>query len=170
VVKPQVDVQRRWASLRLRPWRWHRDLAWPACSATLLGVAASGIAFRSTATPSTPSVALACRWRPLDLARARGDEVAPRVMSKLSQCVFLHIVELTERGARTAPVGLILSHLAEEDKTRPLQGLGDPDGVDDAVEWCAQVRHGDIRGVLLWEQSVLLLWKKAFRRRALGTR
>jgi hypothetical protein len=70
-------------------------------------------------------------------------------MSKLGQYVSMHIVELAERGARTAPVGLVLSHLAEEDEARPLQGLGDPGGVDDAVEWCAQVHHGDVRGVLL---------------------
>jgi hypothetical protein len=69
-----------------------------------------------------------------------------------------------------APVGLVLSHLAEEDETRPLQGLGDPGGIDDAVEWCAQVHHRDIRGILLWEWSVLLLWKKAFGRRALRAR
>jgi hypothetical protein len=80
----------------------------------------------------------------------------------------MHVVELAERGARAAPVGLILSHLAEEDETRPLQGLGDPGGVDDAAEGCAQVHHGDIRGVLLWERSILLLRKKAFGRRALG--
>jgi hypothetical protein len=38
------------------------------------------------------------------------------------------------------------------------------------VEWCTQVHDGDIRGVLLWEWSVLLLWKKAFERRACGAR
>jgi hypothetical protein len=78
-------------------------------------------------------------------------------MSKLGRCVSMHIVELAEHGARTVPVDLILSHLAEEDEARPLQGLGDPGGVDGAVEWCAQVHHGNIRGVLLWERSVLLL-------------
>jgi hypothetical protein len=120
VVKPQVDVQRRWASLRLQPWRWHRDLAWPPCSATLLGAAASGVAAQSTATLSAPSMALACRWRPLDLAEARGGKAAPWVMSKLGRCVFMHVVELAERGARTTPVGLVLRHLAEENETRPL--------------------------------------------------
>jgi hypothetical protein len=170
VVKPQVDVQRRWASLRLRPWRWHWNLAWPACSATLLGTVASGIVARSTAILSAPSVALACRWRLLDLARAHGGEVALRVMSKLDRCVSMHVVELAECGARTAPVGLVLSHLAEVDETRPLQGLGDPGGVDDVVEWCAHVHHGDIRGVLLWERCILLLRKKAFGRRALRAR
>jgi hypothetical protein len=91
-------------------------------------------------------------------------------MSKLGRCVFMHVIELAERGARTAPVGLVLSHLAEEDETHLLQGLGDPGGVDDMVEGCAQVHHGDIRGILLWERSVLLLWKKAFGRQALGAR
>jgi hypothetical protein len=61
----------------------------------------------------------------------------------------MHVVELAECGARAALVGLILSHLAEEDETRPLQGLGDPGGVDDAVERCTQVHDGDVRGVLL---------------------
>jgi hypothetical protein len=80
----------------------------------------------------------------------------------------MHVVELAERGACAAPVGLVLGHLAEEDKTRPLQGLGDPGGVNDTVEGCAQVHHGDVRGVLLWDRSILLLWKKVFGRRALG--
>jgi hypothetical protein len=68
-----------------------------------------------------------------------------------------------------APVGLVLSHLAEEDETHLLQGLGDPGGID-AAEGSAQVHHGDVRGVLLWEWSILLLWRKAFRRRALRAR
>jgi hypothetical protein len=89
-------------------------------------------------------------------------------MSKLGRCVSMHVVELAERGARATPVGLVLGHLAEEDKTCPLQDLGDPGGVDDAAEGCAQVHHGDIQGILLWERSILLLWKKAFGRRALG--
>jgi hypothetical protein len=80
----------------------------------------------------------------------------------------MHVVELAERGARAAPVGLVLSYLAEEDETCPLQGLGDPGGVDDAAEGCAQVHHGDVWGILLWERSILLLWRKAFGRRALG--
>jgi hypothetical protein len=69
----------------------------------------------------------------------------------------MHVVELAEHGARVAPVGLILSHLAKEDETRLLQGLGDPGGVDDAAEGYAQVHHGDVRGILLWERSILLL-------------
>jgi hypothetical protein len=72
-----------------------------------------------------------------------------QVTSELGRCISMHIVELAERGARAAPVGLVLSHLAEEDKTHPLQGLGDPGGVDDAVEGSTQVHHGDVRGVLL---------------------
>jgi hypothetical protein len=55
------------------------------------------------------------------------------------------------------PVGLVLSHLAEEDETRPLQGLGDPGKVDDAADGCVQVHHRDVRGGLLWEWSILLL-------------
>jgi hypothetical protein len=91
-------------------------------------------------------------------------------MSKLNRCVSMHVVELAERGARTVLVDLILSHLAEEYEARPLQGLRNLDGVDDVVEWCAQVHHGDVRGILLWERSVLLLWRKAFERRAHGAR
>jgi hypothetical protein len=104
------------------------------------------------------------------MVRARGDEAAPWVMSKLGRCVSMHVVELAERGARTAPVDLVLSHLTEEDEARLFQGLGDPGRVDDAVEWCAQVHHGSIRGILLWERSVLLLWRKAFERWARGAR
>jgi hypothetical protein len=70
-------------------------------------------------------------------------------MSKLGRCICMHIVELAERGARAAPVGLVLSHLAEEDETRLLQGLSDPGGVDDAAEGSVQVHHRDIWGVLL---------------------
>jgi hypothetical protein len=82
----------------------------------------------------------------------------------------MHVVELAERGARAAPVSLVLSHLTEEDETRPLQGLGDPGGIDDAAEGSTQVHHGDVRGILLWEWSILLLWRKVFRRRALRAR
>jgi hypothetical protein len=80
----------------------------------------------------------------------------------------MHVITLAERGACAAPVGLVLSYLAEEDETCPLQGLGDPGGVNDAADGCAQVHHRDVRGVLLWERSILLLWKKAFGRQALG--
>jgi hypothetical protein len=82
----------------------------------------------------------------------------------------MHVVELAERGARAAPVGLVLSHLAEENKARPLQGLGDSGGIDDVAEGSAQVHHRDVRGVPLWEWSILLPWRKAFGRRALGAR
>jgi hypothetical protein len=58
-----------------------------------------------------------------------------------------------ERGAQAAPSVFVIGHLAEEDEARPLQGLGNLDGVDDVVEWCAQVHDGDVRGVLLWEWS-----------------
>jgi hypothetical protein len=74
----------------------------------------------------------------------------------------MHVVELAERGARTAPAGLVLGHLAEEDEACPLQGLGDPGGVDDAAKGSTQVHHEDVRSVLLWEWSILLLRKRAF--------
>jgi hypothetical protein len=92
----------------------------------------------------------------------------PLAMSKLIRRVSMRVVELAERGARATPVDLILSHLAEENEARPLQGLRNLDGVDDVVEWCTQVHHGDVQGVLLWEWSILLLWKKAFEWRARG--
>jgi hypothetical protein len=58
-------------------------------------------------------------------------------MSKLNRRASLRIVELAEHGARSALGVLVLGHLAEENEARLLQGLGDPGGVDDAVEWCA---------------------------------
>jgi hypothetical protein len=82
----------------------------------------------------------------------------------------MRVVELAERGAHAASGIFILGHLAEEDEARPFQGLCDLDGVDDMVERCAQVHDGDIQGVLLWEWSVLLLWRKAFKRRPRGAR
>jgi hypothetical protein len=91
-------------------------------------------------------------------------------MSRLSRCVFMHVVELAERGAHSALSVLLLGHLAEENKARPLQGLGDPGGVDDAAEGCMQVHHGNVRGVLLWEWSILLLQRRAFQREACGAR
>jgi hypothetical protein len=60
----------------------------------------------------------------------------PWVMSKLNQHASLRIVELAERGAHSALGFLVLGHLGEENKACPLQGLGDPGGVDDVVEWC----------------------------------
>jgi hypothetical protein len=93
---------------------------------------------------------------------------ASRVMSTFNRRASMRVVELVEHGARSTLGVLVLGHLAKENKARPLQGLSDPGGVNDAVEWCVQVHHGDVRGVLLWERSVLLLWKKAFERRARG--
>jgi hypothetical protein len=85
MVKPQVDVQSQLASLRPLPWRWHRDLTWPASSASLLGAAASGVAARSMTALSVPPIALACRWRLQDLARVHSSEsmAAPLAMSEL---------------------------------------------------------------------------------------
>jgi hypothetical protein len=91
-------------------------------------------------------------------------------MSKLDRCDSMHIIELAKHGARATPVSLILNDLAEEYEARPLQGLRNLDGVDDMVEWCAQVHHGDVQGVLLWEWCALLLWRKAFEWRAGGAR
>jgi hypothetical protein len=80
----------------------------------------------------------------------------------------MHVIELAERGAHAASGVFILGHLAEENEACPFPGLHDLDGVDDVVKWCAQVHDGDVRGVLLWERSILLLWKKAIERRARG--
>jgi hypothetical protein len=74
---------------------------------------------------------------------------APLAMSKLIRRVSMRVVELAERGARATPVDLILGHLAEENKARLLQGLRNLDGVDDVVEWCAQIHDGDVRGILI---------------------
>jgi hypothetical protein len=93
---------------------------------------------------------------------------APLAMSEPIRRISTHVVELAERGAHAAPDDFILGHLAEKNEARPLQGLRNPGGVDDVIEWCAQVHDGDVRGVLLWEWSILLLWKKAFERRARG--
>jgi hypothetical protein len=124
VVKPQVDVQSRRAGLRPWPLCWHRDMAWPACSANLLGTVASGVAARSMTALSAPSTALACRWRPPDLARAHGGEARPRVMCRFGRCVSMHVIELAERGARPALSFFLLGHLAEENEAHPLQGPG----------------------------------------------
>jgi hypothetical protein len=61
----------------------------------------------------------------------------------------MRVVELTERGVHAASGIFILGRLAEENEARPFQGLCDLDGVDDVVEWCAQVHDGDVRGFLL---------------------
>jgi hypothetical protein len=91
-------------------------------------------------------------------------------MGEPGRCIFVHVVELPERGACAAPVSLALGHLAKENEARPLQGLGDPGGIDDAVEGNAQVHHVDVRGIPLWEWSVLLLRRWALERRALWAR
>jgi hypothetical protein len=93
-----------------------------------------------------------------------------RVMKKLHRCFSLHAVELTEHHTRLALSVFLLSYLAEEDEMRPLQGLGDPSGVNDAAEGCTQVHHGNIHGVSLWEWSILLLRRRAFQQEALGAR
>jgi hypothetical protein len=95
---------------------------------------------------------------------------APLAMSKLNRRVSMRDVELAEHGARSALGILVIGHLAEGNEAHPLQGFCNLDGVDDVVEWCVQVHHSDVRGVLLWEWSVLLLWRKAFERRARGAR
>jgi hypothetical protein len=82
----------------------------------------------------------------------------------------MRVIELVEHGAHAVSGVFILGHLVEEDEARLFQGLCNLDGVDNVVEWCAQVYDGDVRGVLLWERSVLLLWKKAFERWARGAR
>jgi hypothetical protein len=71
--------------------------------------------------------------------------------------ISMRVVELTERGAHVTPGSLLPGRPAEENEARPLQGLRDPGGVDDVVEQCTQVHDGDVRGVLLWEWSILLL-------------
>jgi hypothetical protein len=118
MVKPQMDVQSWLASLRPQPWRWHRDLTWPAIPTSLLVAAASGVASRRMTALSAPTMALACRRRLLDPAWARSGEsmAAPLVMSKLDRCVYMCVVELVERSARAAPGVFILGHLAEENK------------------------------------------------------
>jgi hypothetical protein len=86
--------------------------------------------------------------------------------NKLVRRISMHVVELAERGAHATPDSLLLGCPAEENEVRPLQGLCDPGGVDDVVERCTQVHDGDVRGVLLWERSILLLQRNAFERRA----
>jgi hypothetical protein len=141
-----MDVQSRLGSLRPQPWHWHQDLTRPAIFASLLGAVASGVAAQSTTTLSAPPIALVCRRRPLDLARARNSEsmATPLAMSKLISRVSTRVVELAECGAHAASGVFILGHLAKEDEARSLQGLYDLDGVDDMVEWCAQVNDGDV--------------------------
>jgi hypothetical protein len=63
---------------------------------------------------------------------------------KLVRRISMHVVELAERGAHVASGRLLPGRPAEENEARPLQGLCDPGGVDDAVERCAQVHDGDV--------------------------
>jgi hypothetical protein len=91
-------------------------------------------------------------------------------VDKLVRRVSMRIVELAERGAHAASGSLLLGRPAEENEACLLQGLRNLGGVDDVVERCTQVHDGDVRGVLLWEWSVLLLQRKAFERRARGAR
>jgi hypothetical protein len=56
----------------------------------------------------------------------------------------MRIVEPVEHGAHAVSGVFILGHLAEEDEVRPLQGLGDLDGVDDMIEQCVQVHDNDV--------------------------
>jgi hypothetical protein len=65
-------------------------------------------------------------------------------MSELVRCISMRIIELAEHGAHAAPGDFTISHLAEKNEARPLQGLQNPGGVDDVVEWCAQVHDGDV--------------------------
>jgi hypothetical protein len=44
----------------------------------------------------------------------------PRVMSKLHQCASLRVLELAELGAHSVLGVLVLGHLVEENKARPL--------------------------------------------------
>jgi hypothetical protein len=44
----------------------------------------------------------------------------PRVMSELDWRASLRVMELAEHGARSVLGVLVLGHLAEEDKARPL--------------------------------------------------
>jgi hypothetical protein len=76
---------------------------------------------------------------------------APLAMSKLIRRVSMRVIELVEHGAHPTLGDLIIGHLAEKNEACPLQGLRNLDGVDDVVEWCAQIHDGDLRGVLLWE-------------------
>jgi hypothetical protein len=89
-------------------------------------------------TLSVPPIALACRWRPLDLARAHGDESMAALLAtnKLVRRVSMCVVELVERGAHATPGSLLLGRPAEENEPRPLQGLRNLGGIDDVVEQC----------------------------------
>jgi hypothetical protein len=97
-----------------------------------------------------------------------GAMIASRAASFSSQRRTLHGVELMERGTHAMLSVFDVGRFVEECDARLLQSLGGLDGVDGMVEWCVQVHNGDIQGVLRWERSSFLLWKKAFERRARG--
>jgi hypothetical protein len=63
---------------------------------------------------------------------------------KFVQCISMRVIELEERGAHAAPGSLLLGRSAKENETRPLQGLRNSGGVDDAVERCVEVHDGDV--------------------------
>jgi hypothetical protein len=69
---------------------------------------------------------------------------ALRATNKLVWRVSMHVVELAERGTHVTLDNLLLGRPAEENEARPLQGLRNLGGVDDVVEWCAQVHDGDV--------------------------
>jgi hypothetical protein len=98
--------------------------------------------------------------------RSMGVTIASRATSFSSQRRTLHGVELMEHGTHAMLSVFDIGRFVEECDARLLQSLGGLDGVDGMVEWCVQVHNGDIQGVLRWERSSFLLWKKAFERRA----
>jgi hypothetical protein len=67
-------------------------------------------------------MALACRWRSLDLAWAHGSKAMAmlRVMSKLNRRASMRVMELAEHSAHSTLGVLVLGHLAEENEVRPL--------------------------------------------------
>jgi hypothetical protein len=115
-----MDVQSRLASLRSLLNCWGQILVCPAASTCPLGVASTTTAW-STAAATVPFQSLA----------------APQSMGWLGRRNSMRIVELAERSAHAVSGVFILGHLAEEDEARPLQGLGDLDGVNDMIERCA---------------------------------
>jgi hypothetical protein len=93
-----------------------------------------------------------------------------RVTNFSGQHGTLRDIELIEHGVHTASGVIDVHRLSREGGASLLQVLGGPDGVDGLVEWCMQVHDSDVRGVLLWEWSNLLQWKKTFERRARSAR
>jgi hypothetical protein len=122
VVTPQMDVQGRLANLRLQPWLRRQDWTRPVRSAGLLGTGTSGFTARSAAALSAPPKARACRWRPLDLAKARGIESTATLLAAdmLIRRISMRVIELAEPGAHAAPGSLLLGHPDGENEARPL--------------------------------------------------